>query len=126
MCLIEQGFKLCTCKEKKDNTEAAAIWRLSSYIGLHEPFSVVGEELFYFFTDDEEQNKDYVVHQLNSRNCFDFDFTPNEGDYLEITDAKNLARKYQFIFRNKKWTIDGYDHFTHQTKMYNWGKVKYT
>jgi hypothetical protein len=40
----------------------------------------------------------WIALNLNSENCFDFDYTPQEGDNLFIRQKCNLRPVYLFYF----------------------------
>ncbi|MBD2451269.1 hypothetical protein H6G76_29920 [Nostoc sp. FACHB-152] len=83
--------------------------------GLYElPAADIGKGL----TDD------WVLLNLNYRNCFDVDYTPQEGDNLVIQDAHKEWVYLSFIFQNGGWERGHYDPFdTVQTLTMN-GEVK--
>jgi hypothetical protein len=84
MCDLDKEFKLCTCN---------ALQLLFHQVGwvLHRktiegPSKVIkgmapAKEIL---TGTETYIKKVIVEQLNSRNCFDFDYEPIDGDFLEV------------------------------------------
>ena len=77
MCDIKEGFKLCTCN-KVDETKTH--WKLIRFEdGMN---IVIGEveEAFHV----QLMSYDWVKTELNTRNCFDFEYTPIDGDRLII------------------------------------------
>lgn len=68
-------------------------------------------------------NAEWIALNLNVENCFDFDYTPCEGDNLFITQNVELAPYISFIFRKGEWTIEHYDPFTNRIEVIDEGKV---
>lgn len=120
MCDFEKGFILCTCadkekpvvhnknsrRHKKNPTNEAQVyrWYLSEFIEIYES---IMEGIYELPTDDigNGLTAEWVLLHLNEGNCFDFDYTPKEGDNLVITKP---TKTYQyvhlsFIFQNGSW-----------------------
>ena len=68
----------------------------------------------------------FVLEKINSQNCFDFDYTPQEKDCLHIKQGKKGMGKYMaFTFENDKWVIGAnYDAFNDELKQIGEGKIK--
>ena len=102
MCDFNQGFILCKCeppladsskkklrtKHKKKLAEQAKSfmeyeWILFKYIGpaLEKE---IGRYIFPVSETGEGLTADLVLNELNTRNCFDFEYNPLEGDNLVI------------------------------------------
>ncbi len=48
----------------------------------------------------------YVLSQLNTKNCFDFDYTPIQGDELTIEAPTGMYRDHRFMafeYDNMGW-----------------------
>ncbi len=139
MCNFNEGFILCKCndakaiihnkktkrrKKKRDKQEKKPIeyvWRLYKYLGL----SKEKELGRYRFPSDDVGNgltSNYVLQELNNRNCFDFDYTPNEGDNLLISTTESYNR-IEFIFRKGKWVEDHYSPFDDEYLEFDNGKI---
>lgn len=135
MCDFNNGFILCKCSDPKvmdhnkksslnkiiKNQQIEYTWTLHKYIGKSKgkelgkyrfPASHVGSGL----------TSDFVLKELNSRNCFDFEYSPTEGDNLIISNADSFDR-IEFIFRNGKWKKDHYSPFDHESKEIDKGKI---
>lgn len=129
MCDFENGFSLCTCvhltkREKKIITNQYE-WVLFSFIekitpieiGLYSlPKNVIGNG----FTAE------FVLSNLNAKNCFDFEYTPKEGDNLmiKLVKKKEMISYLSFIYKNEKWTENHYDAFSTLKKQIFKGKIK--
>lgn len=135
MCDFNKGFILCKCndpkaivhpkkswrKKLKKNKKIEYIWTLYKFIGMSKekemgrymsPVSDVGSGL----------TADFVLKELNSRNCFDFDYSPSQGDNLVINNA-DLVGRIEFIFRDGKWEEDHYSPFDHEYEKIDTGKL---
>lgn len=141
MCDFSNGFILCTCKNvvipqhenihhkkskknKKKQFDVPTVyeWTLYKYIGLSKeiefgrymlPQSEIGHGL----------TSEFVAVQLNSKKCFDFDYSPGEGDNLLINNKADWSR-LEFLFKDGKWIANHYDPFTHEKKIIEEGRVK--
>lgn len=68
-------------------------------------------------------NAEWVALNLNVENCFDFDYTPSEGDNLFITQNIELSPYISFIFKKGEWIIDHYYPFTEIIEHILQGKI---
>lgn len=66
---------------------------------------------------------DFVLNELNNKNCFDFEYKPNEGDNLIINKA-DFSSRIEFIFREGKWIEDHYSPFDHDYEKIDNGKLR--
>ena len=81
---------------------------------------------FVFPSDDigKGLESDWVELNLNDRNCFDFEYTPNEGDELIFFNEINRGKYLAFIFKNNTWVQDFYNEVAELTRLEKSGKVK--
>jgi hypothetical protein len=138
MCDFNKGFILCTCEEKindyensKENKkgdqvdEFQYVWKLNRFIGFRrgdmmgifeQPRSDLGSGL----------TSRFVVNQLNSKNCFDFDFIPNENDNLYFYKKKGyeVDDLFEFVFLNGKWEQGNILSWKYITEKEFEGKIK--
>ena len=109
-------------KEKFDSKkylEKKINWRLSIFENEIPPTM----DFSYYMPSEkltEEMTCDFIISELNSKNIFDFDYIPNEGDYLYIyykyieKDIKNRFRRplysdyMSFIYTKGEWNDDFY------------------
>lgn len=152
MCEPALDLKLCSCegipipiihnqnsrKHKKQFSPEEylvhqLVWTLYKYIGK-EDSEMMG---MMFMPEDKIGNiltAELVLDQLNRKNCFDFEYNPQEGDNLIIhfNPSKNtLPKKDQhkahyymsFIFKAGNWHEDIYDAFSDKTEKFNSGKL---
>lgn len=139
MCQTGKEIKLCTCfpatmdkivhhkKSRKSRNKARNefTWTLRRCLG---PSEVTMDGMGYMPDKvlSEDLTTESMLVDLNSRNCFDFDYQPHEGDNLEIFTPENYNRKHlSFIFRNKEWIADWYWPFTFTLEKINYGKVTF-
>lgn len=80
MCDLNGPFKLCTCDSYIDRTKPH--WVLHRFLESKTELQVLGE-----FSNPNLYDQ-YIIKKikkrLNSYNVFDFDYTPKDGDYLEL------------------------------------------
>jgi len=138
MCDFKEGFILCKCNnpkvvvhnkksrrnKKKKKQPIEYIWTLYKYLGLSKQMEL-GRYVFPSNDVGSGFTSDFVLNELNNRNCFDFEYSPNEGDNLIISNAESFDR-IEFIFRNKKWVKDHYSPFTDEYRKFDNGKVAKT
>lgn len=146
MCDFSKGFKLCTCaageikfrtqefykivkgrkvavRDKKNEAiPLIYIWRLFTYKGESKSIEM---GRYMVPADDIGQGLDaeWIALNLNHGNCFDFDYTPKEGDNLFITQNQIMAPYISFIYTKAKWVTDHYDPFITDTSLTLTGKV---
>ncbi len=148
MCNTTHHFILCSCLEKNDdlvkhnknsrrakkefeeNNPDKLVWTLYKYegqawIGMDGMMVPPAAKLRDEFTAES------VLMELNSRNCFDFEYQPNEGDYLALRNdtimskRANVDDKYlPFIFTNGAWTINYYNTFYEKTVEIDGGVIR--
>lgn len=137
MCKIGKNIKLCSClpngdikaivhnkksrKHKIDRDQHT--WALERYIGDSEYF-MDGMLIFPSKMLVENLTEEFMLKELNSRNCFDFEYLPIEGVNLKIYNPKKYINEYlSFIFRNGSWIAESYDGFRDKTEKINYGKL---
>ena len=136
MCDFDKEFILCVCKheripykktkrnKKKTQPEKIEyIWTLYKYIGPNKG-KEMGRYVFPVSDIGNGLTSDFVLAQINSKNCFDFEYNPNEGDNLLISDLQYKGGRLEFIYRDGKWLKDFYDPFMDETKRTLEGKIK--
>lgn len=147
MCEIEKKLKLCTCLTDKDldlfearkklkqslkqsisTSNQPFTWTLFKYLGQkdNEELTIMGMLIMPSDLLGESLTNEYVLSQINSGNCFDFDYTPMEGDNLKVEQQSNESWKefLSFIFRNGTWKEGIYNTFTERIEAVNFGQVK--
>lgn len=104
MCDLSQGFKLCSCDgDKLTNQEIG--WVLQRRDPRKKICRIMGKPFVYQMNTSEKQLKSKTLQALNQRNCFDFDYQPQEDDFLKI---KSSAYDLWMAFRYQKglWQAD--------------------
>jgi len=127
MCDFEKGFKLCTCNpegikfrdsktfikkdgklieyvkrgKKKKNTqpELEYIWELYEYL-REDDNPLMGRYLMPSSNLGKGLDAEWVALNLNCENCFDFEYSPREGDNLIFTQNRVLDPYLSFIYLN--------------------------
>lgn len=150
MCKPNYQIHFCTCASLKkkplpgsadDKLDVAEyekthyIWGLYHYLG--EKYSMMmGQMLMPVESLGRDLNAVNLIKELNSRNCFDFDYWPAIGDNFQIREEyvykslrgkqrKELYDYMSFIFRKGKWNEDVYNVFDDKTRKFRKGKVKF-
>ncbi|MCL9806559.1 hypothetical protein NAT51_13570 [Flavobacterium amniphilum] len=100
-------------------------WTLDKYIG-YAKYPMDGMLIYPDHDLAENLTTETVLEELNSKNCFDFDYNPNEGDNLRIYNPEKYIRKYlSFIYRNGKWMADSYNGLIEETEKFNYGNIDF-
>ena len=99
MCIIDATLKLCTCSDKIDTSQPH--WRLYRKTIIQPDFELhpVGKVSYL----EASLGSDMLIHELNQRNCFDFDYEPLKDDKLIIN---LITEKLEFVFKNYRWEVD--------------------
>jgi hypothetical protein len=111
-----------TVWDRSKYEEKKVVWSLNKYAGK----KVYDGIDWQYQGSSKELNEELTalkfVDKLNAENLFDFQYQPEDNDYLHIRieyvneEIKKKSRPYigayiSFIFKKGKWTInEGYDH----------------
>jgi hypothetical protein len=139
MCDFTKGIKLCSCEnetikfreqefykmvkneyvkipnKKNENIPIIFIWRLFKLKSKNNN-NEIGRYMLPAGDIGNGLDAEWIALNLNLENCFDFDYTPEEGDNLFIQTNEIASAYISFIFKNDQWIIDVYDPFTWNTK----------
>ncbi|WMX13849.1 MULTISPECIES: hypothetical protein [unclassified Aureispira] len=124
MCNLNQGFKLCSCDSDQLTPDEIG-WILERKNAVKQASSLRGKPFIYKMNQSEQALKSEVVQQLNQRNCFDFDYQPQEDDFLRIRGNKKsfwMAFRYQ----QGRWEEDEstkFNRWRQQLENYNKGII---
>lgn len=125
MCDLSKGFKLCSCDGDKLSTKEIG-WILRRKNENKEVQHIKGKPFIPIMSLDEKQLKTAVVQALNEQNCFDFEYQPQEDDFLKI---KTKRENIWFAFRYKKgrWQEDDstkFNSWRQQLEQYKTGIIE--
>ena len=149
MCRSNAQLHFCTCAStgkkllplqsdiKLNTTEYEKtyfVWTLYKYLGQTDGY-MMGEMIMPVESLNEELTTTYLTQQLNSENRFDFEYTPKEGDNLQIKEeytykaikANSRPELYDymsFIYRNGTWKEEVYNIFSDRIRMFKNGKIQ--
>lgn len=137
MCQNAATITFCTCEPKpsavhnKNSRRARkdkAVQEVQSYRwSLHKITGVSEQTMDGLLIEPDhafngELTAESILKELNTRNCFDFAYEPNDGDSLGIVE-NGVGKFISFIFESGKWTIGSPNPFTHQVTKLNSGSV---
>lgn len=97
MCDLSQGFKLCSCDGDTLALKEVG-WILKRRDKDKKISRIMGKPFIYQMNLSEKELKSTTSQQLNERNCFDFEYAPQEDDFLRIKGGDNnfwMAFRYQ-------------------------------
>ncbi|RKR05684.1 hypothetical protein C8C83_5035 [Flavobacterium sp. 90] len=139
MCKTEKEIKLCTCfpatmdkivhhknsRKSKNKKRNEFTWTLEKCLGPSK-YTMDGMGYMPDKVLSEDLTNERMLIDLNSKNCFDFDYQPNEGDNLEIFTPENLNKRHlSFVFRNGEWIAEWYLPFKYEMEKINYGIVSF-
>lgn len=99
------------------------VWQLLRYDGEHVNTELEGEYLPPVNDIGNGLNSAWIELNLNTENCFDFDYTPIEGDNLIIRHSSIGYDYLSFIYKAGQWHIKHYNPLTNSTHLIDSGKV---
>jgi hypothetical protein len=134
MCDFAKGFKLCTCagleaklqqpapsaKLRKKRPKAALEaslrlegvyhWTLQRVVAEND-IVAIGRYILPAKSLEHGLDADWVELNLNIGECFDFPYSPEEGDWLQIYPADTTKRHQylSFLFVKGAWIQDFHD-----------------
>lgn len=141
MCEITHKFTLCSCstnekediihnknsrrykKTLKQDNSNKMVWTLYKYDGEYDSGM---EGILMEPSDklDESFTANYVKTELNLRQCFDFEYAPQEGDYLVLTKKRDYSYM-PFMYKDGQWIIHSYNAFYEKITALKKGKVTF-
>ena len=106
MCDVNGPFKFCTCDTSVDRNKPH--WILHRFIKSRLEYHLVGE--FNYPDPYQKISIRSLKRRLNSVNLFDFEYEPQDGDYLELFmvsdfDEKSISPDYELEFTKGKWRL---------------------
>ncbi|ALM08844.1 hypothetical protein SB49_14340 [Sediminicola sp. YIK13] len=96
MCKLSNEIKLCSCSKKEVRPDNRWILKANSI----SEFQMVGEFIAPEDQEDQTEKWNYklLLKKLNSKNLFDFEYVPENGDELEIRIRKDDKGSEDLIF----------------------------
>jgi hypothetical protein len=125
MCQTITDFTLCSCADKKTTNPSEYFWYILRYIQTNDTHEM-GRVISPKESLDHGLNQEMVLIKLNQKNCFDFEYEPQEKDCLHLAQGKKYSGDYMaFTYRNGEW-VNGkeYDPFSDEMKEVKAGKLK--
>ncbi|WP_238178487.1 hypothetical protein [Calothrix sp. 336/3] len=100
-------------KQEQATTPKMYQWYLSTFKRYKSDDEPIMEGLYELPAADigKGLTEDWVLLNLNDKNCFDVDYIPQEGDNLVIRDAHKQWVYLSFIFQNGGWERGHYNPF---------------
>lgn len=102
MCDLNGPFRLCTCSGDIDYSKPNWILRMNNTNKGEDMMVNFGMMIPSNLIDKIERRK--ILRRLNTKNVFDFEYTPNENDQLELNFEEDDG--YNFTFKKDKWVIE--------------------
>lgn len=125
MCDFSTGFKFCTCEDFNQNTtDIPYIWQLTRWLGSKET-NMMGSILGPSNSLADGLTIELVLEKLNTGNCFDFEYIPQENDQLQInyTNSENEYSYMSVKYNHREWKEGMNSKFTSITKKLNEGYI---
>lgn len=127
MCNFEDGFILCRCEHVGSKVKAEPnefIWELRT---LARTEWAMGRCVLPQDDIGNGLEAEWVGLNLNLEHCFDFDYTPQEGDNLKLyqQSAHGFGPPFlSFMFKDSVWIQEFYDEISEISQLERWGKIK--
>ena len=111
MCKVEDGFKFCTCLDEKgiETEPDALVWTLGRINPQLPHRGLRGRCMPNRLTKDDKELSTQILEAINSRNCFDFEYSPQKNDNLHI--RLSSGRVLSFRYKSDCWQVDKSDRF---------------
>lgn len=134
MCSTINHLQLCSCsgenvtqeklyEEARGSNGKILIWALHKYLGRKES-RIMGKIIPAITQLNETITLEFVLEELNTRNCFDFEYTPQPNDKLTIsTYIDNNYNYMTVLFKKEKWVLGTHPAFTSRLELINYGKA---
>lgn len=143
MCLQDHKLHLCGCSDSSPERMKKLFSSELKQLKRKEYFHLIKWTLYkyikYEWSDMDgmlflptdkitaQLTTEYLCSEMNRGNCFDFEFTPTEGDSIifEVEHINKNGRPLKqqpdtlftsLIFRNNRWTIESYNAFYDKTE----------
>lgn len=108
MCKVSKDLKLCSCVGEISESDIGKLehyWIYERLTNGEQSRFRIGETVY---TVDRIQalNVQGLTETLNSRNCFDFELTPEQDDKLELyftCKESSLRTNFEFRYKNGAW-----------------------
>ena len=148
MCKSNSGVHFCTCSSvkqiplslsesrelgKAEYERTHYLWSLYRYIGGKESLTM-GQMILPVESLGENLTSENLLNLLHSGNNFDFDYSPTEGDNLQIRKeyvyqsitGSQRADLYDFMSfnRDSEWKEEVYDVFSDKIRKFKTGIIK--
>jgi hypothetical protein len=105
MCLLTDTFKLCSCNAAQLSPDEIG-WILTR-VNPHKKINrIMGKPAFPTISKNTLDIRTHIIVQLNQRNCFDFDYTPNTNDRLSIRTQTDTMTWVHFRYQSPQWKVD--------------------
>jgi hypothetical protein len=109
--------------KKNEDIPLIYMWQLYRYVSENNGLAMEGEYMLPVNDIDKALNTEWLLLNLNTENCFDFNYLPNEGDNLIIKQNVLWSPYISFIYRNKQWIVEHYSPFCSTTNLIGEGKI---
>lgn len=101
MCDLREGFKLCTCSSDLNWDDIDwVLKRINTDLPIYHR---KGRAAISSFTTKQETQKQYILGELNNRNCFDFEYIPEKDDTLKLKGSNDKWFSFRYT---DKWEVD--------------------
>lgn len=126
MCTPSSQLILCPCINESSARPAKGIyqWKLDRYLGSRES-PIMGSIVAPSSDLGSGITVANMIRELNSRNCFDFEYSPKEKDSLHISTERTDGNYQYFtlLYTNGLWAEGSHPGFG-KTVLENLGKGK--
>ena len=125
MCNNVSKIKFCTCDIGEARLPNIYYWTLSRFIGFRES-DILGKLVIPSEDLGNNITTDIILNILNNYQPFDFNYSPDESDTLNIfLSTIDVRHKYfSLIFKNGKWQVGRNPAFVSSTQEIATGTIE--
>jgi len=132
MCNFNDEILFCVCIDSSDNSENL-FWTLVNVKDkkVDNWMDMTQGKVMIPSIEIEGLHDTSILKKLNAKKCFDFNYTPQENDFLIITKKLISTTNYSHInpyisfeFVERKWTISHFSDLNIEIKEIKKGKIK--
>lgn len=131
MCKENKKLIFCSCSDEgsdKTTSIEGYAWTLNRFIRSKSyengEARIRGKILSPTKKLSETIHLDVVLEELNSRNCFDFEYVPKEKDCMSIYTTGERYQYFKVLFKDGKWQYGSNPVFDTISESIFEGKIK--
>lgn len=123
MCDFTEGFRLCSCQE--NGLLEGYVWQLRTKKEKLDWMEMkLGKCILPSLDIENGLAYEWVKLNLEDHNCFDFEYSPSQGDNLIVFHTNNRQKYLSLIYKDGEWIGDFYDELGEMSELQFQGVVQ--